>query len=133
MRRIVRLTEQDLARIVRRVIKEEEQKDGTHSAMYYLAKELIPYKFEKENNATTTLGPNGEFNGLGKGDDINGAYIYYSSNNMNISLTVSVDGVLKVNKKYPITEPGNFVDHKQILKDLGNYKTYNFKTTTYRG
>lgn len=132
MGRIIRLTEKDLTRIVRRVIN-EEQKGGTHSSMAYLAKELIPFGFVKENNATTHLGLNGEFNGLSKGDDVNGANIYYSSNDMKIYLSVSVGGVVKVQKKYPITAPDYLVDHKQILKDLGDYKIYKFKKTPNRG
>ena len=131
MGRIVRLTEQDLARIVRRVIN--EQKGGTHSAMAHLADALIPFGFIKTNNANTKLGPNGEFNGLSKGDDSNGANIYYSSSNMKISLSVSVGGVEKVQKEYPISAPDYLVDDKQILKDLGIYKTYKFKKTPNRG
>ena len=131
MGRIIRLTEQDLARIVRRVINEKA--GGTHSPMAYLADALTPLGFVKTNNANTNLGPNGEFNALEKGMDENGANIYYSSSDNKIYLGVYVGGVEKVNKEYSITAPDYLVDHKQILKDLGIYKTYNFKKTPNRG
>jgi hypothetical protein len=131
MARIIRLTESDLTRIVKRVIR--EQKGGTHSPMAHLADELIPLGFVKLNNGTTNLGPNGEYNSLSKGMDGNGADIYYSSTHMKIYLSVSVGMVEKVHKEYPITAPDYLVDHKQILKDLGIYKTYKFKKTPNRG
>jgi hypothetical protein len=131
MGRIVRLTERDLTRLVRRVIREQE--GGTHSAMAHLADVLIPFGFVKLNNGSTNLGPNGEYNSLSKGDDSNGANIYYSSTDMKIYLSVSVGGVEKVQKEYPISAPDYLVDDKQILKDLGIYKTYKFKKTPNRG
>jgi len=131
MGRIIRLTEQDLARIVRRVINEKA--GGTHSPMAYLADALTPLGFIKTNNANTNLGPNGEFNALDKGMDGNGVNIYYSSSDMKIYLSVTVGDVVKVQKEYPITAPDYLVDHDQILKDLGIYKTYKFKITPNRG
>jgi len=131
MGRIIRLTEQDLARIVRRVINEKA--GGTHSPMAYLADALTPLGFIKTNNANTNLGPNGEFNALDKGMDVNGVNIYYSSSDMKIYLSVTVGDVVKVQKEYPITAPDYLVDHDQILKDLGIYKTYKFKITPNRG
>jgi hypothetical protein len=131
MGRIIRLTEQDLARIVRRVINEKA--GGTHSAMANLAVALSPYGFVKLNNGTTNLGPNGEYNGLSKGMDGNGADIYYSSSDMKIYLSVSVGMVEKVQKEYPISAPDYLVDDKQIIKDLGIYKTYKFKKTPNMG
>ena len=131
MGRIVRLTERDLTRLVRRVIR--EQKGGTHSAMVHLADVLIPFGFVKLNNGTTNLGPNGEYNSLSKGMDGNGADIYYSSDDMKIYLSVSVGEDEKVDKEYAITAPDYLVDDKQILKDLGIYKTYKFKKTPNMG
>ena len=131
MGRIIRLTESDLTRLVKRVIR--EQKDGTHSPMSYLADELVPLGFVKTNNANTNLGPKGEFNALTKGMDENGANIYYSSSDNKIYLNVYVGGVEKVDKEYPIIAPNYLVDHNQILKDLGIYKTYKFKITPNRG
>lgn len=116
---------------MRKIVR--EQKGGTHSAMSNLADELIPLGFVKRNNANTNLGPNGEFNGLEKGMDGNGAYIYYSSTEMKIYLSVSVGNVVKIQKEYPITAPNYLVDDKKILKDLGIYKTYLFKKTPNRG
>jgi len=52
---------------------------------------------------------------------------------MKVYLNVQVGGVSKVHKEYPMSEPDYLVDDKQILKDLGNYKTYNFKKTPNRG
>jgi predicted transcriptional regulator len=41
--------------------------------------------------------------------------------------------VEKVQKEYPISAPDYLVDDKQIIKDLGIYKTYKFKKTPNRG
>ena len=131
MGRIVRLTERDLTRLVRRVIR--EQKGGTHSAMVHLANELEPDGFIKTNNASKTLGRNGEFNGLSKGYDENGASIYYSSRDNKIQLLVTIDRRVIINKEYKMTPPDYKVDHEQILKDLGEYKTRKFKKPPYRG
>jgi len=131
MGRIVRLTERDLTRLVRRVIREQE--GGTHSAMSYLADALEPFGFQKLYNGSPTLGPNGECNSLSKGMDGNGADIYYSSSDMKIYLSVNVGMVEKVQKEYPISAPDYLVDDKQIIKDLGIYKTYKFKKTPNRG
>ena len=131
MGRIVRLTERDLTRLVRRVIR--EQKGGTHSAMVHLANELEPDGFIKTNNAGATLGPNGEFNGLSKGTDESGAYIYDSSLNNKIQLIVTINRDVIVNKEYKKTGPDYTVDSKQILDDLGKYKTWEFKKPPYRG
>ena len=130
MARIIRLTEQDLARIVRRVINEKA--GGTHDFMVELADALTPHGFVKNNGANTNLGPNGEYNVLIKGMDGNGANIYHSSSADKVYLTVTVGDVVKVQKEYPITATG-LADHKQLLKDLGIYKTYNFKKTPNRG
>jgi hypothetical protein len=132
MKRIIRLTESDLARIVRRVIN-EEMEGGTHSPMYHLAQALTPFGFEKLNNYSSVLGPDGVFNGLSKGDDSNGVYIYYSSSSKNIELIVSVNGKTIINKTYPLSPPDYLVDHNKILKDLGAYKTYKFKKTVNKG
>jgi hypothetical protein len=85
------------------------------------------------NGGNSKLGPYGEFNVLTKGDDDNGASIYKSIDDMKVYLNVQVGGVSKVHKEYPMSEPDYLVDDKQILKDLGNYKTYNFKKTPNRG
>jgi hypothetical protein len=129
MGRIVRLTERDLTRLVRRVIKEHND----HNTMVWLADELTPHGFVKMNGGNSKLGPYGEFNVLTKGDDDNGASIYKSIDDMKVYLNVQVGGVSKVHKEYPMSEPDYLVDDKQILKDLGNYKTYNFKKTPNRG
>jgi hypothetical protein len=65
--------------------------------------------------------------------DGNGADIYYSSSDMKIYLSVNVGMVEKVQKEYPISAPDYLVDDKQIIKDLGIYKTYKFKKTPNRG
>ena len=131
MGRIVRLTESDLTRLVRRIIR--EQKGGTHSTMIELADALTPHGFVKMSGGNSKLGPNGEFDVLTKGDDDNGASIYRSIDDLKVYLNVHVGGVEKVHKEYPMSEPDYGVDHKQILKDLGIYKTYNFKKTPNRG
>ena len=76
MARIIRLTENDLTRLVKRIIR--EQKGGTHSHMAHLADVLIPFGFVKLNNASTKIGDNGVFNGLSKGYDENGSVIIES-------------------------------------------------------
>jgi hypothetical protein len=106
---------------------------GTHSPMAHLADELISFGFVKLNNANINLGPNGEFNSLEKGMDENGAFIFYNKDAQKISLTVTVNDVIKVNKEYKIAPPTYLVDHNQIIKDLGIYKTYQFKQTPDRG
>ena len=132
MKRIVRLTERDLTRLVRRVIRENKD-GGTHSAMAYLADELVPNGWRKTYNANTNLGPGGVFNALEKGDDQNGASIYYSTNDMFIDLVVVVGGDIKVKKTYHMTPPDYLVDHKRILRDLGQYKNFKFAKTPYMG
>ena len=131
MARIIRLTENDLTRLVKRIIR--EQKGGTHSPMAHLADVLIPFGFVKLNNASTKLGDNGVFNGLSKGYDENGASIYYSSRDNLIQLLVTIDSHVIINKKYKMIPPDYKVDHEQILEDLGSYKTRNFKKPPYRG
>lgn len=105
----------------------------THSAMSYLADKLIPFGFKKTYNAGATLGPNGVFNGLSKGTDESGAYIYDSSLNNKIQLIVTINRDVIVNKEYKKTAPDYMVDSTQILKDLGDYKTWEFKKPPYRG
>lgn len=104
----------------------------THSPMTYLADALTPLGFLKTNNASKNLGLNGEFNGLSKGNDKNGASIYYSSRDNKIQLLVTIDGRVIMNKEYKMTSD-YAADHKQILKDLGDYKTWEFKKPLYRG
>ncbi len=132
MGRTIRLTERDLSRIVRQVIR--ENKTQGHDGLYYLALELVPNGWIKTYNARTTLGPNGLFNALSKGDpDYNGASIFFSVNDMLIDLVVKVGGDIKVDEQYPITPPDDSVDYKKILKDLGKYKDFKFAKTPYMG
>jgi len=116
-------------------LSENIKSDPTHSPMAHLADALIPSpgNFVKKYGGNSKLGPNGEFDVLTKGDDSNGASIYYSSRDMKIYLSVIVNDVVKLQKEYPITAPNYLVDHKKILKDLGDYKTYKFKKTPNRG
>ena len=123
--KIIHIQESNM-RLERRVINE---KTGEYHSMDSLADALTPHGFRKSLNNTPVLGPNGEFNGLYKGYDENknGVKIHYNLFDSEISLSVHIDGYEKLYREYSITAPDYIVDDEKILKDLGIYKTYEFK------
>ena len=133
----IRHIQESNQRLERRLINEKE---GEYHSMDNLADALTPHGFRKSWNNTPALGPNGEFDGLFRGDDKNGVDIRYrsvsyplGSSDGKIYLSVSVDGNEKLYREYSITAPDYLVDHNQILKDLGIYKTYKFKIPLNKG
>jgi hypothetical protein len=69
MKRIVRLTESDLARIVRRVIRENEMIfEDYQKAMNSIATQLKPYGYKQEPGEIIWKGPEGTGSGVAYGD-----------------------------------------------------------------
>jgi hypothetical protein len=112
MGRVVRLTESDLSRIVKRVIMEQK----THSGLAHAAEKLSSYGFKL--NKTLSI--------VAKGNDMNGATIAYDHQNNKYRLSVRINGKSKIDKSYPVN-PKTGVDIGKIIDDLGMYKTYKFK------
>ena len=130
MKRIIRLTESDLAKIVKRVLKEQQTEEGeTHSAMSHLEKALVPFGFSKIKEFIPGV------LGISKGDDCNGVSISFiqKGGKVKIQLYVSESCKTIIDKEYKAEAPNYTINHNQILKDLGKYKTYVFKKTTQRG
>jgi hypothetical protein len=130
MKRIIRLTESDLAKIVKRVLKEQQTEKGkTHSAMSHLEDVLTPFGFSEIKEFIPGV------LGISKGDDCNGAHITFSqkSGGVKIQLYVSESCKTIIDKEYKAEAPNYTIDHNKILRDLGKYKTYVFKKTTQRG
>jgi hypothetical protein len=79
MKKIIRLTESDLTRIVKRIINEMEDVD-VHSTFKKLQNYYEPKGFTKKVYDLPGEGP--DYMELSKGDDRNGSYIqFYSGNN----------------------------------------------------
>jgi hypothetical protein len=98
-----------------------EQK--THMGLAELEKRLKDYGFVKDT----------ELMNVGKGDDYNGAFIIYRQSENKYILSVSINGKTIINKEYKLSPPNYFVPVDLIIKDLGQYKTYNFKKTGHIG
>ena len=115
MKKIIRLTESDLTRLVKRVIMEQK----THRGLYELEKQLKPFGFVKDT----------ELMNVSKGDDYNGAAIIYRQSENKYILVVTINGKDKIYKEYKLTPPNYIVDVNKIIGDLGNYKDYKFLKT----
>jgi len=122
MKKIIRLTESDLTRIVKRVIMEQK----THQGLYELEKQLKPFGFVKEP----------ELMAVSKGSDDNGAFIQYRQHELDANgkkvsddkyvLVVTINGKHKIYKEYKLTPPNYMIDVTKIINDLGDYKNYKF-------
>ena len=122
MKKIIRLTESDLTRIVKRVIMEQK----THQGLSELEKQLKPFGFVKDT----------EFMVVSKGSDDNGVFIQYrqpelDANGKKVSddkyvLVVTINGKNKIYKEYKLTPPNHMIDVTKIINDLGDYKNYKF-------
>jgi len=127
MKKIMRLTESDLVRIVKRVINEQSGTSG-HSTFYILKKEFEPsgFKFNKYNESLMDLA---------NGDDMNGAYITYdnNSNNTRIRWGVVSNGKSLIDKEMILNGTNDAKILDSVRKDLGKYKNYKFKKTPYQG
>jgi hypothetical protein len=93
MGRIIRLTESDLARIVRRVINENA--GGTHDGMNQIAKLLKPHGYKQETVGTNSVWKGSEGTGSG--------VVFWKTEN---KFKVYVKGVLS--KTFELSETNNY-------------------------
>ena len=120
MKKIVRLTESDLVRIVKRVVSEQK----THTGLGDIYDKLKSFGFKLDENPYNPK--------VSKGDDQNGAHIFTKDNNT-YNLYVVVNGKPVIKKEYKLAAPNYSIDVNTIIKDLGNYKTFQFKKSPYQG
>jgi len=124
MSKIVRLTESDLTRIVKRVIN-EQQKQDPHFIFKNLKNRFIPLGFKVVEY------PGSNIVSLEKGDDMNGAFIQHV--NGKIRWGVQIDGQTKVEGS---AVPNGYNEEQifnQIIKAMDPFKDYKFKKTPYQG
>ncbi len=124
MKKIVRLTESDLVRLVKRVINEQE--NAHHTIYKDLKDRYIPYGFREEDYTKMNAGLL-----LMKGDDNNGVSI--TSNGVDIGWAVTIDGKTKLFKEAKLDGNNNAKIFNDIIKDIDPYKNYQFKKTPYQG
>ena len=120
MKKVIRLTESDLMRIVKRVVNEQK----THTGLGDIYEKLKSFGFKLDVNPYNPS--------VYKGDDQNGAHILTNDNNT-YNLYVVVNGKPVIKKVYKLTPPNYLIDVNAILKDLGEYKTFQFKKSPYVG
>ena len=120
MKKVIRLTESDLMRIVKRVISEEK----THTGLGDIYEKLKSFGFKLDVNPYNPS--------VYKGDDQNGVHIFTNDNNT-YNLVVAVNGKTVKQKVYKLTPPNYLIDVNAIIKDLGTYKTFQFKKSPYVG
>jgi hypothetical protein len=129
MKKIIRLTESDLMRLVKRVIKEQEGVSGKHSTFLNLVTKLKPYGFIEDKRMEQMLGKG--FLILSKGDDTNGIQIMFNVNNVTWSWSVVQNGVAKVNKERKIEGDYSIIDKIEgiIMNDIKPYISMKVKPT----
>ena len=92
MKRIVRLTESDLARIVRRVIRENEMLfEDDHQGMKSIATQLKPYGYKQETVGT---------NSVWKGNESNGSGVVFYDNTFHVYIKGKSGGNFKIGEDY---------------------------------
>lgn len=120
MKKVIRLTERDLTRIVRRVLKEESF-GNNHKGMDSIYTQLKSSGFKKNTLGTNSVELGNDYNGLG--------VTFYSSDN-SFNVWVYVKGVSKLDKKYTLSSKNNYDSSEivtKVVKDLKNAKdTYKF-------
>ena len=134
MKKVVRLTESDLARMVKRIIKEEPETTNYdrgvgNKALKYLADTLKPFGFVFEpafHWAPDTIykeTPDGNFEARITFDEVMNS----KPERYTFELIVDANSKNYVNKIYPFTKKDDYAGSnllKQILNDLGKWKTY---------
>jgi ABC-type branched-subunit amino acid transport system substrate-binding protein len=105
MKKIIRLTEFDLTRIVKRVIRENNMIfEETHDGMSQIAKQLKPYGYKQETVGT---------NSVWKGDETNGSgVVYWKTEN---KFKVYKNGALY--KTYELSKSNNY-DSSDIVSSV---------------
>jgi hypothetical protein len=120
MKRVIRLTESDLTRIVRRIINEESF-GNDHQGMNSIYTQLKSIGFKKNTVGTNSVELGNDYNGLG---------VTFYSSDKSFNVWVYVKGNSKLSKKYTLSSKNNYDSSeivKKVVTDLKNAKkTYNF-------
>ncbi len=136
MGKIVRLTESDLVRLVKRVINEQSTNNNENWHFFAdLKSQFIPKGFVEDKMANTY----GVLQ-LTKGDDYNGIVIGINTRTGECNWAVSKNGKYIVNKNYQINyKDTNNVGREgkkvfdMIVKDITPYAAMKFTPTQNRG
>ena len=135
MKKVIRLTESDLIKIVKRIIKEEPETAnyefnlGT-KAVKYLVDTLKPFGFKFRpaiHWAPDTIykeTPNGDFEIRINFDNVMNS----NPERYEFGVYVVANNKIQLDKKYPFTKKDDYAGSnllKQILNDLGKWKSYN--------